>query len=75
MEPAMFDRITFNRDIMGGHACIRGTRIPVSVIVSQLAHGASIRGVLDEYPDLVDEDVRQALEYAAWLAREEIVTS
>lgn len=71
----MFDRITFDRDIMGGRACIRGTRIPVSVIVSQLAHGASIRTVLDEYPDLVDEDVRQALEYAAWLAREEIVTS
>jgi len=71
----MFDRITFHSDIMGGRACIRGMRIPVSVIVGQIAHGATIEEVLKEYPDLEAEDVRQALEYAAWLAQEEVYSS
>ncbi|NUQ63974.1 MAG: DUF433 domain-containing protein [Pirellulales bacterium] len=68
----MFDRISFDPMIMGGRACIRGMRIPVSVIVSQIAHGASTDEVLAEYPDLEAEDVQQALEYAAWLTREEV---
>lgn len=68
----MFDRITFDPMIMGGRACIRGMRIPVSVIVGQIAHGASIAEVVAEYPDLESEDVQQALEYAAWLTREEV---
>ncbi len=71
----MFDRITFHSDIMGGRACIRGMRIPVSVIVGQIAHGATIEEVLKEYPDLEAEDVRQALEYAAWLAQEEVYST
>jgi uncharacterized protein (DUF433 family) len=69
-----FDRITFDPAIMGGRACIRGMRIPVSVIVGQLAHGATTEEVLKDYPDLDREDVQQALEYAAWLAQEEVVT-
>jgi len=69
-----FDRITFDPAIMGGRACIRGMRIPVSVIVGQLAHGATTEEVLKDYPDLDREDVRQALEYAAWLTQEEVVT-
>ena len=48
----MFDRITFDPQIMGGRACIRGMRIPVSVIVGQIAHGASFEEILDGYPDL-----------------------
>ena len=68
----MFDRITFNPKIMGGRACIRGMRIPVSVIVGQVAHGAKVEEILDEYPDLEREDVTQALEYAAWLTQEEV---
>lgn len=67
-----FDRITFNDRILGGRACIRGMRIPVSVIVGQLAYGASVEEVLADYPDLEPEDVRQALGYAAWLAQEEV---
>ena len=59
---------------MGGRACIRGMRIPVSVIVGQLAHGATPEEVLKDYPDLDRADIQQALEYAAWLAHEEIVT-
>jgi uncharacterized protein (DUF433 family) len=69
-----FDRITFDPAIMGGRACIRGMRIPVSVIVGQLAHGATTEEVLKDYPDLNREDVQQALEYAAWLTQEEVVT-
>ena len=49
----MFDRITFEPKIMGGRACIRGMRIPVSVVVGQIAHGATWDEVLQGYPDLV----------------------
>lgn len=68
----MFERITFDPNIMGGRACIRGMRIPVSVLVSQVAHGSSTEGVLREYPDLEPEDLQQALEYAAWLTQEQV---
>jgi uncharacterized protein (DUF433 family) len=70
----MFDRITFDPEILGGRACIRGMRIPVSVIVGQIAHGASVADVLAGYPDLSEDDVRQAMEYAAWVVSEEVHT-
>jgi uncharacterized protein (DUF433 family) len=69
----MFDRITFDPKILGGRAAIRGMRIPVSVIVGQIAHGATQDEVLREYPDLEREDVEQALAYAAWLTQEEVI--
>jgi uncharacterized protein (DUF433 family) len=47
-------------------------RIPVSVIVSQVAHGATVADILQGYPDLERQDIQQALEYAAWLTREEV---
>lgn len=68
----MFDRITFDSQIMGGRACIRGMRIPVSLIVGQVARGATTEEILDDYPDIKIEDIKQALEYAAWLAQEEV---
>jgi uncharacterized protein (DUF433 family) len=71
-EAAMFERITFAQEIMGGRACIRGMRITVAVIVGQVAHGASFEEILEGYPDLEREDVEQAVEYAAWLTQEEI---
>ena len=71
----MFDRITFDPNIMGGRACIRGMRIPVSVIVSQVAYGSSVDDVLREYPDLERKDVSQALRYAAWLTQEQVIAS
>jgi uncharacterized protein (DUF433 family) len=71
----MFERITFNSNIMGGRACIRGMRIPVSVIVGQIAHGASFDEILEGYPDLEREDIEEALEYAAWLAQDQVHTS
>ncbi|MGH9339267.1 MAG: DUF433 domain-containing protein [Acidobacteriota bacterium] len=69
------DRITFDAEIMGGRACIRGMRIPVSVIVGQIAHGATYEEILQEFPDLEREDIQQALEYAAWLAQEQVRSS
>jgi uncharacterized protein (DUF433 family) len=74
-ENVMFDRITFDSQIMGGRACIRGMRIPVSVVVGQIAHGAAWDEVLQGYPDLEREDIQQALEYAAWLTHEEVRTA
>lgn len=71
----MFDRITFDPQILGGRACIRGMRIPVSLIVGQLAHGASFDEILADYPDLERDDIRQALSYPAWLAQEEVHAS
>ncbi|MEK7278098.1 MAG: DUF433 domain-containing protein [Chloroflexota bacterium] len=69
-----FDRITFDSRIMGGQACIRGMRIPVSLIVNLMAHGKQAAGIIEEYPDLEPEDIKQALEYAAWLTREQVFT-
>jgi uncharacterized protein (DUF433 family) len=66
------DRITFNPRIMAGQACIRGMRIPASLIINLVAHGKSTAEILEEYPDLEPEDIQQALEYAAWLAREQV---
>ena len=67
-----FDRITFNPDILGGRACVRGMRIPVSIVLTYLADGATEDDVLRDYPDLEREDIRQVLTYAAWLASEEV---
>ncbi len=72
---ATLDRITFDPQIMGGRACIRGMRIPVSIIVGQIAHGATFDEILADYPDLEPEDIQQALEYAAWLTQEEVHTA
>ena len=68
----MFDRITFDPQIMGGRACVRGMRIPVSVIVGQIAHGATMNEVMTDYPDLEQADIEQALHYSAWLTHEDV---
>lgn len=67
-----YDRITFNPQVMGGRACIRGMRIPVSLVVNLVANGMTPEEILSEYPSLEPEDIRQALQYAADLASEEI---
>jgi uncharacterized protein (DUF433 family) len=70
---APFDRITFDLQIMGGRACIRGMRIPVSVIVGQIANGATTEEILADYPELEAADIQQAMQYAAWLAQDQVV--
>jgi uncharacterized protein (DUF433 family) len=67
-----FDRITFDSNVMGGRACIRGMRITVSLVVNLVANGMSTEEILRDYPYLEPEDIRQALRYAAWLTEETI---
>jgi uncharacterized protein (DUF433 family) len=70
------DRITQSPDVMGGKACIRGMRVTVGMIVGQIGGGRSIADIMADYPYLEQEDVFQALRYAAWRAEErEIVLS
>jgi len=68
-----FDRITFEAGKMGGRACIRGLRITVALVLSLLAEGATTEAILADFPDLQADDIRQAVAYAAWLAREEVL--
>jgi len=65
-----FDRITFTPGVMGGKACIRGMRVTVSMVVSQIAAGHSFDELLADYPYLEREDIVQALQYAAWRTSE-----
>lgn len=67
-----FERITFDPDVMGGQACIRGMRIPVSLIVNLVANGMPTKYIRKEYPDIEPEDIKEALQYASWLTREEL---
>ncbi len=66
------DRLTFNPNIMGGRACIRGMRIAVSQVVNLVANGMTIAEIIHDYPYFEEEDVRQALRYAAHLTEEEV---
>lgn len=70
-----FDRITFDPNVMGGRACIRGMRVTVSLILNLVANGLTEAEILADYPYLETEDIRQALAYAAWLADESVYTS
>jgi uncharacterized protein (DUF433 family) len=56
-----FNRITFDPRIMGGQACIRGMRIPVSLVVNLVSKGKQVPEILEEYPDLEPEDIQQSL--------------
>ncbi|MCK5379640.1 MAG: DUF433 domain-containing protein [Acidobacteria bacterium] len=61
-----FDRITFDPNILGGKACVRGMRISVSLIVNLIANGLGTAEILAEYPNLEEQDIAQSLQYAAW---------
>jgi uncharacterized protein (DUF433 family) len=65
-----FTRITVNPDQMGGIPCIRGLRIPVATVVGMVADGMTPAEILAAYPDLEDEDIHEALRYAATAVRE-----
>jgi uncharacterized protein (DUF433 family) len=67
-----FDRITFNPRIMAGQACIRGMRVPVSLVLNLVANGKTVAEIIEDYPYLEPEDIQQSLMYAAWLAREQV---
>jgi uncharacterized protein (DUF433 family) len=63
-------RITFDPQVMGGKPCIRGLRVTVGTIVGLIAAGHSTEEILEAYPYLEEEDVQQALTYAAWRVEE-----
>ena len=66
----MFDRISIDTRVCHGQACIKGTRIPVHQIVSMLANGDTIEGLLKAYPQIERADINACLEYVAVLAEE-----
>ena len=65
-----FNRITVNPEVCLGQPTIRGMRITVSIIIKQIANGMTKREILKAYPELEEEDINQALKYAAWLSSE-----
>ena len=65
MTQTYFERITFDPQIMGGRACIRGMRITVSLVLSLIANDMTTEEILEEYPDLEAEDIKACLRYAA----------
>jgi uncharacterized protein (DUF433 family) len=64
------DRITINPAVCHGKACIRGTRVMVSVILDNLAVGVPREEIVSSYPSVQEQDIQAALAYAAELARE-----
>lgn len=66
------DRIISDVNICGGEPCIKGTRIPVRVILSHLAAGDSIQEILSDFPNVTEADIRASLEYASYLATEHV---
>ena len=65
-----FARLTVNPNQMGGLPCIRGLRIPVATVVGMFADGMREDEILEAFPDLEHEDIREALLYAAEAVRE-----
>ena len=65
-----FSRITHDPDVMGGKPCIRRLRVTVGTVIGLLAAGRSPEEILNAYPYLVQEDINQALAYAAWRLEE-----
>ena len=65
-----FTRITVDSEQMGGVPCIRALRIPVATLVGMTADGMSDQEILEAYPDLEADDIREALQYAAEAVRE-----
>jgi uncharacterized protein (DUF433 family) len=64
------DRVTLNPEVMGGRPCLRGLRVTVGMIVGLVAAGRARGEILKLYPYLEEEDIAQALQYAAWRAEE-----
>lgn len=64
------ERITFDPKIMGGKPCIRGMRVTVGTVVNLIASGSSFAEILQFYPYLEEEDIKEALSYAAWRSEE-----
>ncbi|HEC99871.1 MAG TPA: DUF433 domain-containing protein [Proteobacteria bacterium] len=69
------DRITVDPEVCMGQPTMRGMRITVSIVLKQTADGMTKRDILTAYPELEEEDIVQALRYAAWLASEKVYST
>lgn len=68
--------IVIDPKILSGHPVVKGTRIPVSLILNLLSHGYTFKKIIEEYPELTKEDVKNAVLYAEErIKREEIITA
>ena len=67
------DRITVDPLVCHGKACLRGTRVMVSVVLDNLAAGVPPAEILSSYPSLAEEDIEASLAYAAELTRERVI--
>lgn len=70
-EQEILQRISSDPDICHGKPCIKGTRIPVYLIVSLVAEGESVESIIQDYPSLTPEDIKAAIHYAARLCEYE----
>ncbi|MEW5947542.1 MAG: DUF433 domain-containing protein [bacterium] len=70
----MLERITADPKVCHGQACVKGTRVPVYVVLEALAAGMSVDKVVEDYPPLTSEDVRACVYYASLVTREEEIT-
>ncbi len=68
----LMNRVTADPQVCGGSPCIRGTRIPIAILLDGLAEGLTPEQIIDHYPQLTREDIQAALAYAAELSRENI---
>ena len=73
MACPLLDRITINPEVCFGKPCIRGHRIWVSLILDMLATGMTVQQVLEEYPDLQEDDVYACIAYGSEMTRERYV--
>jgi uncharacterized protein (DUF433 family) len=70
-DKEIFERISSDPDILHGKPCIKGTRIPVYLIVSLVAEGISAQEIIRDYPSLIPEDIKSAVKYASKLCEYE----
>jgi len=68
-----YQRISFDPNRMGGQACLRQTRIPVATVIRCVASRMSTRDILDAYPELEEDDIAEALRYAAELTEDRVI--
>jgi len=69
----LLNRISVDPNVCFGKPCIRGTRIWVSLILDFLASGMTIKEIIEEYPQLTENDIRAAIAYGAEMSRERYV--
>ena len=73
MANPLLQRISVDPNVCFGKPCIKGTRIWVSLILDFLANGMTVKEILEEYPHLIEDDIRAAIAYGAEMSRERYV--